>query len=110
MQNKKTIGIGVSFPRQTCKDLNCPFHGTLKVHGRIFNGNVTKTDPNKSATIEFLNFCYIPKYERYEKRITRLKVHNPLCINAKVGDYVKIIESRPISKTKNFVVVEVVKE
>ncbi len=106
----KTIGIETDLPKQECKDYHCPFHGTLKIHGRIFNANITKTDPNKSATVEFLNFYYLPKYERYEKRITRLRVHNPPCINAKSGDYVKIIESRPISKTKNFVIIEVIKK
>ena len=106
----KTIGIEVNLPKQECNDPHCPFHGTLKVHGRIFNANVTKTDLNKSATVEFLNFCYLPKYERYEKRMTRLRVHNPICINAKTGDYVKIIESRPISKTKNFVIIGAVKK
>ncbi len=109
MKNKK-IGIEVDLPKQECNDYHCPFHGTLKVRGRIFNANVTKTDINKSATVEFLNFYYIPKYERYEKRTTRLKVHNPPCINAKIGDYVKIMESRPISKTKTFVIIEVIKK
>jgi small subunit ribosomal protein S17 len=106
----KTIGIEVNLPKEECKDYHCPFHGNLKVRGRLFNATVTKTDINKSATIEFLNFYYLSKYERYEKRTTRLKVHNPPCINAKVGDYVKIMESRPISKTKNFVIIEVIKK
>ena len=106
----KTIGIKVNLPEQECNDHHCPFHGSLKVRGRIFNANVTKVDINKSATVEFLNFYYLHKYERYEKRITRLKVHNPPCINAKIGNNVKIMESRPISKTKNFVVIEVIKK
>ena len=37
---------------------------------------------------------------------TRVHAFNPLCINAKEGDTVKIIECRPLSKTKNFVVIE----
>lgn len=106
----KQIGISVNLPSQKCEDRHCPFHGSLKVRGRIFTGDITKTNLNKSATVEFLNFYYLPKYERYEKRTTRLQVHNPPCINAKIGDYVKIIESRPISKTKSFVIVEVIKK
>lgn len=106
----KNIGIEVNLPKQECNDNHCPFHGNLRVHGRIFKGTVTKTDVNKSATIEFLNFYYLHKYERYEKRITRLRVHNPPCINAKIGDYVMIMESRPISKTKNFVIMEIIKK
>lgn len=106
----KNIGINVIQPKQECNDFHCPFHGNLKIRGRVFNGTITKTDANKSATIEFLNFYYIQKYERYEKRISRLKVHNPPCINAKIGDYVKVMESRPISKTKNFVIIEVIQK
>mgnify|MGYP001598677093 FL=1 len=106
----KNIGIKVNLPSQECNDKKCPFHGVLKLHGRIFTGNITKVDVNKSATVEFPYFYYLPKYERYEKRRTRLKVHNPPCINAKIGDNVKIAETRKISKTKNFVIVEVTKK
>ena len=106
----KTIGIEVELPKQECNDYHCPFHGTLKVHGRIFSGNITKVDVNKSATIEFVNFYYIPKYERYENRITRLHVHNPPHINAKEGDIVKIRETRPLSKTIHHTIVEKVGE
>ena len=49
---------------------------------------------------------YVPKYERYERRHSRIAAHNPDCINAKVGDKVKIAECRPLSKTKHFVVIE----
>jgi small subunit ribosomal protein S17 len=55
---------------------------------------------------EFLE--YIPKYERYAKKSSKITAHNPLCINAKVGDTVKFSECRPISKTKSFVIIEVI--
>ncbi|MEK6835466.1 MAG: 30S ribosomal protein S17 [Nanoarchaeota archaeon] len=106
----KQIGIEVELPRLECNDINCPFHGNLKVRGRMFVGKVTRADTSKSATVEFIYYYYLPKYERYEKRTTRLKVYNPSCINAKIGDKVRIIESRPIAKTKNFVIIEVIKK
>ncbi len=106
----KQIGIEVELPKQNCNDLNCPFHGTLRVRGRMFLTKVTKVDISKSATVEFTYYYYLPKYERYEKRTTRLKVHNPSCINAKIGEKVRIIETRPIAKTKSFVIVEVIKK
>ena len=81
-----------------CKDRNCPFHGNLKTRGRIFKGVVVKRD-----LLE-----YIPKYERYAKKSSKISAHNPPCINAKTGDTVKIAECRPISKTKSFVVIEVI--
>ncbi len=63
-----------------------------------------------TATIEWERRRYIPKYERYLKLKTKVKVHNPACINAKKGDIVKITECKPLSKTKNFVIVSKVGE
>ena len=60
----------------------------------------------KTCVVEWARKKYIPKYERYEQRRTKIKVHNPSCIDAKEGDIVKIMECRPISKTKNFVIIE----
>ena len=50
---------------------------------------------------------YIRKYNRYEKRTSRIIAHNPPCIGAREGEVVTIAECRPLSKTKAFVVVEV---
>ena len=60
----------------------------------------------KTAVIEFERLHFLKKYERYEKRRTKLKVHNPECINAKYGDVVKVIECRPLSKTKNSIIIQ----
>ncbi len=50
------------------------------------------------------------KYNRYIKKRTKLKAHNPSCVNANKGDVVTIMECRPLSKTKKFVVLEVKKK
>jgi small subunit ribosomal protein S17 len=50
---------------------------------------------------------YVRKYKRYEKRSSKIHAHNSPCIQAKVGDMVKIAECRPLSKSTTFVVVEV---
>ncbi|RLG74628.1 MAG: 30S ribosomal protein S17, partial [Thermoprotei archaeon] len=52
---------------------------------------------------------FIKKYKRYERRRSRIPAHNPPCINAKKGDLVKIAETRPISKTVSFVVIQIVR-
>jgi len=104
---KKTIGIEAKKPGKDCKDENCPFHGKLSVRGRIFLGEVTSAKSHKTVTVEWERTKFMPKYERYEKRKSSVRVHNPLCIDAKEGDIVKIMECRPLSKTKNFVVVEI---
>ena len=105
-QNNRNIGIKVKLPKKKCEDQNCPFHGRLKCRGKIFTGIIVATKMQKTITVEFLRQYYIPKYERYEKRRTKIKAHNPECISAKEGDIVKISECRHLSKTKNFVVIE----
>ena len=92
---------------QVCKDSKCPFHGILSLRGRQFSGVVISTKMRKTAVIEFERLNFLKKYERYEKRRTRLKCHNPECINAKDGDIVSVMECRPLSKTKSFVITQI---
>jgi len=105
MENKKSIGINVEFPKQSCNDKNCPFHGYLKCRGRLFSGTVVSAKMHKTVVVEWFRTIKLPKYERYEKKRTKIKAHNPPCLNAKEGDIVQISECRPLSKTKNFVVI-----
>lgn len=91
---------------EECTDKNCMIHGKVRTRGRAFTGVVVSAKMQRTVTFEFERSYYLPKYQRYEKRKTRLKAHNPGCINAKEGDVVKVMECRPISKTKSFVVVE----
>lgn len=105
-ENSKNIGIKVKLPTKKCNDNHCPFHGSLKCRGKIFTGVVISTKMQKTITVEFGRQSFIQKYERYEKKRTKIKAHNPECISAKDGDIVRISECRPLSKTKNFVVIE----
>ena len=108
MANKeaRNIGIAAEAPKQICNDMKCPFHGRLRVRGRQFTGTVVSTKMRKTAIIEFQRLHFLKKYERYEKRRTRLKVHNPDCINAKDGEIVNVVECKPLSKTKNFTIIQ----
>jgi len=106
----RTIGIDVKAPKNKCEDKVCPFHGTQKVRGKIMEVDVIKKNVSKTATVQFEHFHYISKYERYEKKKSKLKVHNPPCIDANIGDRVVIGETKPISKTKHFVILEVIKK
>lgn len=110
MKEKNGIGIDVELPSKKCEDKHCPFHNDVKLRGKVFNGIVRGVNVHKTATIEWPRLYYIPKYERYEKRRTTVKAHKPDCIEVNVGDNVTIAESRPISKTKNFVIIEVSKK
>lgn len=103
----RNIGINVKQPTVIqSTDIHDPFFSNLSLRGRIFIAKVISANSAKTAKVEFTRLYPIPKYERFEKRRTRLQVHNPESINAKAGDKVKIMECRPISKTKNFVIIE----
>jgi small subunit ribosomal protein S17 len=102
----RNIGINVRKPEEECDDVNCPFHGTLPVRGQILEGTVVSDKAPKTVVVLRSYLKKNPKYERYEKRRSKIHAHNPPCINAKVGDVVKIAECRPLSKTKSFVVIE----
>lgn len=106
----RDIGIDVSLPAGPCTDKKCPFHGGLKVHGRTFVGALMKDIFHKTAVIQFERLVPLRKYERTEKRRSRLKAHAPACMSLKKGDMVRIMETKPISKTKTFVVIEVIKQ
>lgn len=101
----KNIGIEVAMPEKSCTDRNCPFHGFLKVRGRIFEGRVVSRK-EKTISVEWDYLHFVKKYERSERRKTRISVHMPPCMDVAVGDKVRIAECRPLSKTKNFVLIE----
>ena|SRR3989344_216049 len=81
--------------------------GQLKVstRGRIFKGVVTKKFPTR-IVVEFEKTDYIPKYERYYKKKTRIHAYLPKGANVEVGDYVKVQECRPLSKIIHSIFIE----
>ena len=74
----------------------------LATRGRTYMGTVISNRMSKTVTVEWARRKYDKKYQRYEKRRTRVKAHDEL--GMKVGDKVEIMETRPISKTKHFLV------
>ena len=108
-KKQKNIGIEVKFPEKECNDINCPFHGKLRIRGREFTGEVKRVKAQRTAVIEWQRLYYLPKYERYEKRRSRIITHLPSCLNVKLGDQVRIVECKPLSKTKSSVIIEVLK-
>jgi len=102
----ETRGTGV-MPEKTCEDRKCPYHGNVLVKKETYTGKVIRKDASRSATVEWERQYFVPKFERFELRRSRLRVHNAPCIDAAVGDTVRVMKTRPISKTKNFAIVEV---
>jgi len=95
-----------------CKDRLCPVHGDrkLKMRGRTFEGVVIRKLAGR-VTIQFERMLRLPKYERYEKRRTKVHARLPDCMKDDVnfGDLIQIAETRPISKMIHCVVSKVVK-
>lgn len=102
----RDIGIEVPAPTRDCTDEKCPFHGSLRVRGQILHGRVTSARMQNTVVVQSEFLRYVPKYERYEKRRSKHAAHNPPCIAAQQGDEVTLMECRPLSKTKHFVVIE----
>lgn len=85
-------------------------HKPLVVRGKIFEGIVVSTKMPKTVTVERTIVHYVSKYQRYKKNRARVKAHVPEGMKVSDGDKVQIGETRKISKTKNFVVMQVLKE
>lgn len=88
------------------KDSKCPFTGGLKLRGKIFTGIIVSMDTHRSVKVAWSSQHYVKKYERFMVKRTKVAAHNPEVINAQVGDEVIIAECKPLSKTKNFVVIK----
>jgi len=99
------IGLNVPEPEGTCADENCPFHGTLSVRGQTLEGEVVSTAMEKTVVVEREYDVFVPKYDRYMTRRSRIPAHAPECLDIAEGDTVTIAETRPLSKTKSHVVV-----
>ncbi|TXT53735.1 MAG: 30S ribosomal protein S17 [Candidatus Thorarchaeota archaeon] len=107
-QKVRNIGIaGVNPPEKICDDPNCPFHGNLPVRGRLMEGIVTSTKMHKAITYQTDYIALVKKFMRYERRRTKKHAYLPSCIDVKAGDYVRVAECRPISKTISSVVIHV---
>lgn len=73
---------------------------------KIFSGSVVSKKMQKTATVEVVRIATHPRYKRRLKRAKKYQVHDEL--GADVGDRVKFIAIRPVSKTKKWRIVEIV--
>jgi len=85
----------------------CPFHGELSVRGQTLEGTVASAKMDRTVVVEREYDVYVPKYDRYMKRRSRVPAHVPGVLDPREGDEVRIAECRPLSKTKSHVVVQV---
>jgi small subunit ribosomal protein S17 len=62
---------------------------------------------NKTVVVALVERVRHPKYDKFVIRTKKFYAHDE-ANDAKVGDKVRIVETRPMSKTKRWRVVEVV--
>lgn len=72
-------------------------------------GVVIKNGMDKSITISIVRKIAHPIYKKYFKKTTKLMAHDEKN-ECSIGDVVKIMETRPISKNKNWRLVEIVEK
>jgi len=84
------------------KELNIPKRSPRRV------GIVESDARNKTRKVAIRYSVRHPKYGKYIRRRTMLQVHDEDNVS-RVGDRVEIAECRPISKTKSWVLLRVLK-
>ena len=106
----KNIGVpGVAPPKiKECNDSFCPFHGKTRIRGKITQGVVVSKKSRNTVIIRRDYVQFVKKYQRYERRNSRLSCHLPECLRSEIqiGDLVRVGESRKISKTIAFIVLD----
>lgn len=109
----KSPGYGITVPETaingTYIDKNCPFTGSIKIQPKFIKAQIHKMKQIRTIVCVKKYLFYVQKYKRYERRQKKFSVHLPPCFEgiAKIGDTVTCALSRPLSKTKRFVVVKV---
>ncbi len=74
---------------------------------RILTGTVVSDKPDKTISVEVERYIQHPKYKKRIKRSRNFSAHDENN-EAKMGDKVKIMETRPLSKSKKFRLLEIV--
>ncbi|RKZ28141.1 30S ribosomal protein S17 [bacterium] len=75
---------------------------------RILQGIVVSDKMDKTIIVEVRNLKPHPFYNKVIRRRTKIKANDPEN-TAREGDIVRVIESRPFSKTKRWAILEVVR-
>ena len=76
---------------------------------KVLTGEVVSAKRDKTITVKVERKAMHPKYKKYITRSTKLHAHDELNACAE-GDVVSIRECRPISKTKTWLLFEVLEK
>ncbi len=76
---------------------------------KTFVGIVENNRMDKTVVIKVQRLVKHPIYGKYVKRTTKLKAHDPQN-TCDIGDKVRVMSTRPLSKTKRWRLVEVIEK
>lgn len=79
------------------------------VKKREWVGRVLSNKMNKTVVVSVERSVTHPLYRKVLRRITKFKAHDEQNV-CKIGDRVRMVETRPISKDKHWRVVEVIQK
>ncbi|KAF4516357.1 hypothetical protein B566_EDAN000600 [Ephemera danica] len=79
------------------------------VKKREWVGRVLSNKMNKTVVVSVERSVTHPLYRKVLRRISKFKAHDEQNI-CKIGDRVRMVETRPISKDKHWRVVEVIQK
>jgi len=80
-----------------------------QTHRREFVGEVVSNKMQKTVVVVLKRFVRHHRYGKVLRRVTRLKAHDEKN-ECQIGDRVRLVEARPLSKDKHFRVVEIVEK
>ncbi len=73
---------------------------------KIYSGEVVSSTMNKTVVVAVKRLFQHSRYKKTVKRVTKFKAHDE-DNRCRVGDMVKILEVRPVSKEKRWIVLDV---
>jgi small subunit ribosomal protein S17 len=75
------------------------------VSKKVYTGTVVSNKMDKTVVVAVKRLFQHPVYKKTVKRVTKFKAHDEKD-KCQIGDIVKIIETKPLSKEKRWVVIE----
>lgn len=80
-----------------------------QAHRREFVGEVVSNKMQKTVVVVVKRSVRHHRYGKVLRRVTRLKAHDEKN-ECQIGDRVRLVEARPLSKDKHFRVVQIVEK
>ncbi len=96
-------------PKETKKDAEPVATEEKKIHKRAEKVGIVASDKmTKTVTVRVDRLVKHPVYRKYVKKRKKFMAHDEM--GAKIGDKVRIVETRPLSARKRWRVVEIIQK